>query len=329
MPGPIYSFGDYLKQRFTEKVHKVTVNADFTCPNIDGTRGRGGCIYCNNVSFNPNSRRKEPDIAAQIEAGRKIVRKRTGATKVLAYFQAYSNTYAPVENLRFLYEQALQCPDVVGLVIGTRPDCVSEEVLELLVTYQQRGYEIWLEYGLQSAHDKTLQRINRGHSFAEYHDTVIATRERGLSVCTHLILGLPGEDRAMMLETLARVRETGTDGIKLHPLHVVRRTMLAHEWRKGNIQLLSQSEYVSLACDMLERMPASWAVHRLTGTASEDVLLAPEWCVRKWVVINAIYAEMHRRGCRQGSALQEAGHVAIAHDPGRCPEMAVAGKRYY
>jgi radical SAM protein (TIGR01212 family) len=327
MPGPIYSFGDYLKQRFAMKVHKVTVNADFSCPNRDGSKGRGGCIYCNNVSFNPNAQQKAPDVAAQIEAGRQVVKKRTGATKVLAYFQAYSNTYAPVERLRVLYEQALQCPDVVGLVVGTRPDCVTGEVLELLVSYQQRGYEVWLEYGLQSAHDETLQRINRGHNFAEYRDTVIATRERGLSVCTHLILGLPGEDRAMMLETLARVREAGTDGIKLHPLHVVRHTMLAHEWRKEGLHLLTQPEYVSLACDMLERMPASWVVHRLTGTASEDVLLAPEWCAHKWVVINAIYAEMHRRGCRQGSAIQEGGHMPVAYDPGRHLEMTVAEKR--
>ncbi len=317
MPGPIYSFGDYLKQHFEMRVHKVTVNADFSCPNRDGSKGHGGCIYCNNVSFNPNAERKAPDIAAQIETGRKIVKKRTGAVKVLAYFQAYSNTYASVERLRFLYEQALRCPDVVGLVIGTRPDCVAEEVLDLLASYQQRGYEVWLEYGLQSAHDETLHRINRGHTFAEYCDTVVATREWGLKVCTHLILGLPGEDRSMMLETLTRTQEVGTDGVKLHPLHVVRHTMLAHEWRKGGIELLTQPEYVSLVCDMLERMPASWVVHRLTGTASEDILLAPEWCAGKWAVINAIYAEMNRRGCSQGSAIEESGQIPLAYGPGK------------
>ncbi|MFQ5581086.1 MAG: TIGR01212 family radical SAM protein [Mariprofundaceae bacterium] len=313
MPGPIYSFGDYLKQRFAMKVHKVTVHAGFSCPNRDGAKGHGGCIYCNNGSFNPNTRRTEPDIAAQIKAGRQIVKKRTGATKVLAYFQAYSNTYAPVERLHFLYEQALHCPGVVGLVIGTRPDCISDQALDLLVQYQQKGYEVWLEYGLQSAHDETLHRINRGHNFADYRDAVQRTRSRGLPVCTHLILGLPGEDRAMMLETLARVREAGTDGIKLHPLHVVRHTMLAHEWRRENMHLLTQPEYVSLACDMLERMPASWAVHRLTGTSSGDILLAPDWCAHKWAVINAIYTEMHRRGQRQGSAVQDNGHMPATY----------------
>jgi hypothetical protein len=188
-------------------------------------------------------------------------------------------------------------------VIGTRPDCVSDQALDLLAGYQKKGYEIWLEYGLQSAHDKTLLRINRGHDFAAYRDAVERTRLRGLPVCTHLILGLPGEDRAMMLETLKRVRETGVDGIKFHPLHVVRNTLLAHQWRRGEVELLSQEVYVGLVCDMIERMPEQWVVHRLTGTAAGDVLLDPGWCSRKWAVINAIYAEIDRRGSRQGCAL--------------------------
>ncbi|MDX8403632.1 MAG: TIGR01212 family radical SAM protein [Mariprofundaceae bacterium] len=324
MPGPIYSFGDYLKQRFNRKTHKVTVNAGFSCPNRDGAKGRGGCTYCNNVSFNPNDHRDMPNIAEQIDTGRRVVKRRTGATQVLAYFQTYSNTYAPVERLQLLYEQALHCPDVVGLAIGTRPDCVSDQVLDLLVQYQKKGYEIWLEYGLQSAHDETLRRINRGHDFADFRSAVQRTRSRGLSVCTHLILGLPGEDRAMMLETLARVREAGTDGIKLHPLHVVRHTMMAHEWRQGEVHLLTQPEYVSLACDMLEQIPDNWVVHRLTGTASEDVLLAPGWCNRKWAVINAIYAEMHRRGCCQGSALLKGEHAPVEDDLGKYLNRAVS-----
>jgi len=303
MPGPIFSFGDYLKQRFMAKTHKVTVNAGLNCPNRDGSRGRGGCIYCNNKSFNPNTRRDIPAISEQIEAGRRVVRRRTGATQVLAYFQAYSNTYASFDRLQFLYEQALRCPGVAGLVIGTRPDCVSEEVLDLLVSYQMRGHEIWLEYGLQSAHDETLVRINRGHTFAEYRRTIAMTRKRGLPVCTHLILGLPGEDREMMMATLAKVREVGTDGIKFHPLHVVRNTLLAHQWRRGEVRTLTQTEYVRIVCDMLERIPVRWVVHRLTGTASHDVLLAPAWCEYKWSAINAVYAEMARRGSRQGCKL--------------------------
>ncbi len=300
MPGPIYSFGDYLKQRFDYRVHKVTVNADMGCPKRDGSKATGGCINCNNKSFNPNRIRSNPDIESQIEAGKRVVRKRTGAEKVLAYFQAYSNTYAPLEYLEELYERALKHPGVVGLVIGTRPDCVSMDVLDLLVSYQRRGFEIWLEYGLQSAHEATLTRINRGHGFAEYADTVRKTRALGLPVCTHLILGLPGEDEAMMMHSLERTLAVGTDGLKFHPLHVVRQTKLAHEWKNGDVPLLDQRAYVSLVCDMLERVPADCAIHRLTGTASADILLAPDWCNKKWQVINAIYAEMQHRGSTQG-----------------------------
>ncbi len=300
MPGPIYSFGDYLKQRFDYQVHKVTVNADMGCPNRDGSKATGGCIYCNNKSFNPNRIRSTPDIESQIEAGKRVVRKRTGARKVLAYFQAYSNTYAALEYLEELYERALRHPGVVGLVIGTRPDCVSQKVLELLLSYQQRGFEVWLEYGLQSAHDSTLERINRGHGFAEYAETVCKTRALGLPVCTHLILGLPGEDEAMMMQSLKRTLEVGTDGLKFHPLHVVRQTKLAFEWKNGHVPLLDQRAYVSLVCDMLETVPVDCAIHRLTGTASTDILLAPDWCSRKWQVINAIYAEMKQRSSTQG-----------------------------
>jgi radical SAM protein (TIGR01212 family) len=219
---------------------------------------------------------------------------------VLAYFQAYSNTYAPLAHLKTLYERALFHPGVAGLVIGTRPDCISRDVLELLVSYQRQGHEIWLEYGLQSAHAATLKRINRGHSFAEYAETVTLTRQLGLPVCTHLILRLPGEDKAMMMDSLERTLEVGTDGLKFHPLHVVRHTKLAAEWKKGAISLLAQSAYVALVCDMLERTPADCAIHRLTGTASDDILLAPAWCCKKWQVINAVYQEMRRRNSVQG-----------------------------
>jgi len=315
VPGPIFSFGDYLKLRFPCRTHKVTVNAGLNCPNRDSLKGKGGCTYCNNRSFNPNIRRQIASIPEQIEAGRRVVARRTGAVQVLAYFQAYSNTYGPLDELYSLYEQALACPGVAGLVIGTRPDCVSEAVLDMLAGYRRQGYEVWLEYGLQSAHSTTLARINRGHGFAEYAQAVGATRERGLPVCVHLILGLPGESRPMMLDTLARVREAGADGIKFHPLHVVRNTLMAYQWRRGEISLLSRREYVHLVCDMLEYTPPVWAVHRLTGTASPDVLLAPGWCARKWAVINEIHAEMQRRGSHQGQLLNAS---AAAH-PGFMP----------
>jgi len=201
----INSFGYYLKQRFPQK---VTVDAGFTCPNRDGSKGRGGCSYCNNKSFSPNKRREVPAIVQQIEAGKAVVKKRTGATHVLAYFQAYSNTYAPISELADRYAQALACPDVVGLSISTRPDCIDAEAVDLLSSYRDQGYEIWLEIGLQSAHDVTLKRIRRGHDFATYAQAVRLIRARGLPVCTHLILGLPGENRDMMMQTLEQMMDT-------------------------------------------------------------------------------------------------------------------------
>lgn len=290
----VNTFGQYLLKRHGERVHKLTINAGFTCPNRDGSKGRGGCTFCNNTSFNPNARHPAT-IATQIEAGRQVIAKRTGARRFIAYFQAYTNTYADVQYLTSLYEQALAEPGVIGLSIGTRPDCVSEQVLDLLLNYQQRGYEIWLELGLQSAFDDTLERIQRGHGFAEYEQTLLAARQRTIPVCTHLIIGLPGEERWHNLETLNRVLELGVDGLKLHPLHVVKHTILAKQWRQGLYEPLDMSTYVSIAADIIERTPPEIVFHRVTATASMDILLAPEWCNKKWAVLNAITAELHRR----------------------------------
>ncbi|MCU7797239.1 MAG: TIGR01212 family radical SAM protein [Candidatus Thiodiazotropha sp. (ex Myrtea spinifera)] len=292
------TFGQYLLKHYGERVHKIALNAAFTCPNRDGSKGIGGCTFCNNVSFNPNGRQPAP-LDQQIEAGRQVIRKRTGARKYLAYFQAYTNTYGDSERLAQLYEQALAEPDVIGLSIGTRPDCVPDEVLDLLAGYQAQGREIWLELGLQSAFDKTLARVNRGHGLAEYADTVKRARQRGLKVCTHLIAGLPGETDSHCRESLKRVLDLGTDGLKLHPLHVVKGTQLANSWRRGEYRPLSLDTYVDIAADMVEASPSSVVWHRLTGTASKDILLAPLWCAEKWRVLNAITQELEQRGNNQ------------------------------
>ena len=286
------------------RVHKLALNAGLTCPNRDGSKGRGGCTFCNNVSFSPNARRP-PDVAAQIAAGRRVIARRTGARRYIAYFQAYTNTYADVARLQQLYGAALAEPDVIGLSVGTRPDCLPSKVLDLLCSYRDRGYEVWLELGLQSASDDTLQRVNRGHGFTEYRQAVQAARERGLRVCTHLIVGLPGEDASHALRTLARVLELGVDGLKLHPLHVVKGTQLANEWRRGEYRPWALDEYVGTAADLVEQTPPEVSFHRLTATASPRILLAPAWCSRKWCVIDAIAAELIRRGTRQGSALNK------------------------
>ena len=295
----VNTFGTDLLRRYGERVHKLAINAGLTCPNRDGSIGRGGCSFCNNVSFTPSARRP-PSVAEQLEAGRRVLRKRTGARLYLGYFQAYTNTYADVEHLARLYREALAEPDVVGLSIGTRPDCVPDAVLDLIGELRAGGREIWLELGLQSAFDRTLARINRGHDFAEYRRAVRAAHSRGIPVCTHLIVGLPGEDGDTALATLERVLELGTDGLKLHPLHVVRQTLLANEWRRGGYRPLAMEAYIATAADLIERTPPEMVFHRLTGTASADVLLAPAWCTKKWAVLNGIENELARRGTRQG-----------------------------
>ena len=287
----VNTFGQAMLTRYGERVHKIAIDAGFTCPNRDGTIGRGGCTFCNNVSFSPNGRRPS-QISDQIEAGRKVIRKRTGAKKYIAYFQAYTNTYADVRELTRLYDEALREPDVIGLDVGTRPDCVPDEVLDLLVDYQQQGYEVWLDLGLQSAHDASLLHVNRGHGFAEYKQAVVKARSRGIKVCTHLILGLPGEATEHHITSLQRVLELGVDGLKFHPLHVVKGTQLANEWRRGEYQPLTMEQYVSDVVELIRRTPADVIFHRLTGTASANVLLAPQWCSKKWQVLNRITAQL-------------------------------------
>ena len=298
----VNTLGQDLLHRYGERVHKLAINAGFTCPNRDGSKGRGGCTFCNNASFSPNARR-EPDVAQQLEAGRRVLARRTGARRFIAYFQAYTNTYEDVEVLERLYGQALTEPDVVGLSVGTRPDCVPEPVLDLLARYRDLGYEVWLELGLQSAFDATLERVNRGHGFGEYERAVRAARGRGLPVCTHLIVGLPGEAPQDSLLSLQRVLDLGVDGLKIHPLHVVKGTRLANQWRRGEYRPLALEEYVETVVQMVRRTPEEIVYHRLTGTAAENILLAPHWCSWKWRVLNAITRRLEAEEAWQGDLL--------------------------
>ena len=299
MTAPYLSFGRHMQQKYGEKVHKLTINAAFTCPNRDGTKGIGGCTFCNNASFSPNAKNVD-SIENQIAQGKTVIQKRTGAQKYLAYFQAYTNTYDEVSRLKQLYDRALAVDDVIGLSIGTRPDCVPDQVLDLLVSYQQQGKEIWLELGLQSSFDESLERVNRGHGFAEYKDTCIRARKRGLKVCTHFIVGLPGELPAQSLVSLEKVLKLGVDGIKIHPLHVVKSTQLARSWKRGEYSPISFDDYVEITVKMLKRLPKDIVVHRLTGTASKDILLAPQWCEKKWHVLNAIAEKLEFQSNTQG-----------------------------
>ena len=296
----VTTFGQSMLQKYGERVHKISLNANLTCPNRDGTKGIGGCTFCNNASFNPDAR-NPANISQQLAAGRRVIRKRTGAKKYIAYFQAYTNTYGDIEQLKRLYDQALAEPDIIGLSVGTRPDCVPDPVLDLLADYQQRGLEIWLELGLQSAFDSTLNRVNRGHGFSEYHNAIRRARIRKLKVCTHLIVGLPGENNQHCRTSLMRVLDKGVAGLKLHPLHVVKGTQLANEWRRNEYSPWRLEDYVSTAADLIEMTPKDIIYHRVTGTASDNLLLAPDWCSQKWHVINLITQELRQR--RQASSL--------------------------
>lgn len=295
-----YPFSAYLRSRYGCKVHKVSIHAGFTCPNRDGRAGVGGCAYCVNESFSPQAGKPVRPVREQMADGIEYMRRRYHARKFFAYFQAFSNTYAEVPLLRRLYDEALEFPDVVGLSIGTRPDCVPDDVLDLVQEYTARA-EVWLEYGLQSAHDSTLKRINRGHDFACFKDAVARTLPRGIRVCAHVILGLPGEGREDMLATAGALAPLGVHGVKLHHLYIARQSALERDYLAGQIKLFTAEEYVPVACDFLERIPADVTVQRLVGDmTSAGVLLAPSWPQTKTDVLRMITEEFRRRGSAQG-----------------------------
>ena len=299
----VHTLGQSLLRQYGERVHKLALDVGFTCPNRDGSKGIGGCTFCNNSSFSPNCRLTAP-LAQQIDAGRRVIAKRTGAKLFLAYFQAYTNTYDSPAQLQSLYDAALEEEGVIGLAIGTRPDCVPDAVLDLLADYRARGHVVWLELGVQSSFDRTLARVNRGHTFAAYQDAVRRAHARGLLVCAHMIVGLPGEKAWHAQVTLARILSEGVEGLKLHPLHVVKGTQLANEWRCGDYRAWSIDDYIQVAADLIERTPPQVVFHRLTGTASGNLLLAPAWCQYKWRVLNGIERELRRRGTCQGDHLE-------------------------
>ncbi|MFQ5912866.1 MAG: TIGR01212 family radical SAM protein [Nitrospinota bacterium] len=298
------SLSSYLRERFGERVQKVSIDAGFTCPNRDGTKATGGCTFCNNRGFSPPARVEPREIAQQIRQGVAFLRHRTNARKFLAYFQAFTNTYAPVEVLRERYGVIREFPEVVGLVIGTRPDCVPEETLDLIAEFAE-GYHVWVEYGLQSASDRTLEIINRAHPVADFADAVERTHRRAkagldLHTCAHVILGLPGETREDMLNTARFVASLPLDGVKIHLLHVLRGTPLEAQYRRGEFRLLEMEEYAGLVCDFLELLPPEMVIQRLTGEAPEEFLVAPRWCLDKNKVFAAIQAKLERRDAYQG-----------------------------
>jgi uncharacterized protein len=294
-------FSAELKERFGGRVHKISIDAGFACPNRGGTRERSGCLFCEPGGSGAVGIERRLSIAGQLEAGKEVMTRKYKAERFLAYFQPFSNTFAPPEELRPLYDEALGVAGVVGMAVGTRPDCLPATVLDLLAEYHHRTY-FWLELGLQSSHDQTLAWLRRGHDYAAFLRAFAGARERGLRVCVHVILGLPGEDRAAMLATADELARLCVDGVKIHLLHVLRGTPLGELYRAGTIEVLEQGEYVGLAADFLERLHPRTVVQRLTGDGPRDLLLAPLWSLNKWEILNAIDAELESRGSRQGDA---------------------------
>ena len=294
-----FDFNSYLRGRFGCRVQKITIDAGLTCPNRDGHLSTGGCIYCNARGSGTGAFGRGRSITNQLMDGKHALSRRYKAKKFIAYFQSFSNTYAPVAHLEDLYTEALAVDDVVGLSIGTRPDCVSKPVLDLLQSYTQK-FLIWIEYGLQSAHDRTLRLINRGHDVASFEKAVAATRNRGIKICTHVILGLPGESRQDMLATATRLRDLAIDGVKLHVLYVIKGTPLEDLYRQGNYRCLEQAEYVDLVCDFLECLPSRMVIQRLTGDPHPDELVAPGWTLNKRDNLQRIHQALEARDTWQG-----------------------------
>ena len=296
---PYRDLNTYFRSLFGCRVHKVTVDAGLSCPNRDGTLSTGGCIYCNAKGSGTGAHRQGISITRQIERSKDRIARRFKTNKLMAYFQSFTNTYAPVEHLKALYDEALSIEDVVGLAVGTRPDCVDPSVLDLLETYTEK-HLIWIEYGLQSAHDRTLALINRGHDYACFKRAVTATMNRNINICAHVILGLPGESRQDMLETADAVAAMGIDGIKLHLLYVVRGTPMETRYRDGRYQCLEQREYAELICDFIERLPETMIIQRLTGDPHPKELVAPAWALQKRETIDLIHHLFREKNTWQG-----------------------------
>ena len=297
------SFNQHLKDTFGEKVYKVTIDAGFTCPNRDGIRGTGGCIYC----YGDRAISRIVDCAsvqAQIRDGMAALQTRYKANKFLAYFQSYTNTYGPVDRLAQLYQAALDIDRIVGLSIGTRPDCVADEVLDVLGDLAQETY-LWVEYGLQSIHDATLARINRGHDFAAFLDAVQRTKQRrNIKICAHVILGLPGESKEDMIETAKVLSALDIDGAKIHSAHILKNTRLAEMYARGEYQVVELPEYIDIVCDFLEHLSPRIVIHRLIGDAPRERYIAPEWCMHKSEALQKIDMELARRNSYQGSQVR-------------------------
>lgn len=292
-----YDLKSYWRNLFGCNVHKLAIDAGFTCPNRDGFVATGGCIYCDGRGSKLRQKGELPSVTEQIASGKKYYKPH--ASKYIAYFQTFTNTYAPVEKLRAIYDEALAQEDVIGLSIGTRPDCLGSDVIGLLSGYAKKNH-IWVEIGLQSSNDKTLQFINRGHNFQQFSDVVNSLTGSSLNICVHFIIGLPEENDEDVLTSARTIAAMPVNGIKIHSLLALEGTALGEMYKKGTIRMITKEKYVSLVADFLEILPPEMVIQRLTADGYRDIFLAPDWAMNKLDVLNSIDKELERRDSYQG-----------------------------
>ncbi|HEY4310238.1 MAG TPA: TIGR01212 family radical SAM protein [Pirellulales bacterium] len=298
-----FTLNHYLRSRFGQRTQKVSLNAGFTCPNVDGTVTTGGCVFCDNRSFSPSRRVPRGAIRAQLDEGIRRLKWRYDVDRFLAYFQPATNTYAPLDRLAQVYDEALEHPQVVGLAVGTRPDCVPDDVVALLADIATRTY-LSVELGLQTIHDRSLDWMNRGHHHDAFVDAVERCQGRGFELCAHIMLGLPGESHEDMLDTAREVARLGLDAVKIHNLYAVKGTPLADWVTAGHVQLMERDEYVATLVDFLELLPPRCIVERVSGEVPPDYLVGPAWCLDKPALRQALDGELRRRDTWQGRQWQ-------------------------
>lgn len=293
-------YNSYLRSKYGCKVYRIGLDAGFSCPNRDGTKGTGGCIYCNEDASRASYADPKDPVKKQLRDRIGYLKKSKGAWKFIAYFQAFTNTYAPLDKLKAIYDNVLLFKEVVGLSIGTRPDAIDRDKLRLVSSYKDR-YEVWVEYGLQSIHDKTLNTINRGHDFKDFLAAFKLAKEFDIPVCAHVILGLPGETRDDMIATSKKISELKIGGVKIHLLHILKGSALEKLYNEGKSRVLDQDEYVELVCDFLENLSKDIIIQRLTGEGPSDMHIAPLWALDKINTINKIGETLKKRGSFQGA----------------------------
>ncbi len=313
----VFTIGKYFRKKFGETIYKVPISiSGFTCPNIDGTVAKGGCTFCENDSFSPNLTEKKPkfklnprvdenpflenqlkQLQMQFEATRDRLQNKFGTKKFIVYFQSFTNTYAPLKTLKALYTKALSFDNVIGLSIGTRTDCMTDEILDFLEELS-KDKEIWVEYGIQSFYNETLETINRGDNVANMKEWIKKTKKRGLNVCGHLIYGLPGEDQEMMLDTFKQTIELDVDSIKFHPLYVVKNTLLTKDFKKGNFTPISEELYIDTVVKSIKNLPENVSVQRITAGIDDSTLLSPNWCRNKHKQIDKIKKALIKEGLK-------------------------------